>query len=200
MTMKPCPSDAQGPVFAMTTVTNDDEAMDLPEHLRALYITQVREGDTDPSNITELKSLLLHHQDTFAKSSTDLGYPSVLQHDINTRDARPIRQQPLRPPIAAQPAEDQILDETLETGVIRPSTSPWASPVCLVKKNYGTYRFCIDYRKLNDVSVSDSYPTPNVQDALDSQGAPNTLLLLTCYLTTGSSYDRQSHGALCILY
>jgi len=64
MTTSQCPSDAWSPLVAMTTVTNDDEAMGLPEHLRALYLTTVREGDIDPSNLTELKSLLLHHQET----------------------------------------------------------------------------------------------------------------------------------------
>jgi len=58
----------------------------------------------------------------------------LLEHDIDTGDARPIKQSPRRPPIAAREAEDEILSEMLETGVIEPSNSSWASPVCSVKK------------------------------------------------------------------
>jgi len=110
---------------------------------------------------------LSDHAGTFAKDSTDLGYCDVLQHDIDTGDARPIKQSPGRPPLAACTAEDQILDEMLESGVIEPSCSPCASPVCLVKKKEGTYRFCVDYRRVNSVSKKDAFPIPDIQDALD---------------------------------
>jgi len=88
----------------------------------------------------------------------------------------------------------------LETGVIRPSTSPWASPVCLVKKPDGSYRFCIDYRKVNDVSVSDAYPTPNIQDALDSlRGARYfaTIDLLSGYWQLGMTDRATQRSAFC---
>jgi len=44
----------------------------------------------------------------------------------------------------------------------------WASPVCLVHKKDGTFRFCIDYRRVNAVSNKDAYPIPDIQDALDN--------------------------------
>ena len=135
---------------------------DLPEHVNLLYIATVEHGDIDTTHASDLKQLLHAHAHTFAKSSSDLGYSTILQHDIDTQDAVPIRQQPRKPPLSAREEEDKILNEMLETGVIRPSTSPWASPVCLVKKPDGSYRFRIDYRKVNAVSVSDAYPTPNI--------------------------------------
>ena len=92
----------------------------------------------------------------------------LVEHDIDTGDARPIKQSPRRPPLAAREAEDDILEEMLATGVIEPSTSSWASPVCLVKKKDGTFRFCIDYRRVNAVSKKDAYPIPDIQDALDN--------------------------------
>jgi len=88
----------------------------------------------------------------------------------------------------------------LKSGVIRPSQSAWASSVCLVPKPNGTFRFCIDYRKLNAVSVSDAFPTPNTQDALDSlRGARYfaTIDLLSDYWQLGMTQRAIERSAFC---
>jgi hypothetical protein len=59
------------------------------------------------------------------------------------------------------------IDELLEKGYIRPSTSPWAAPVLFVEKKDGTKRMCIDYRALNEVSVKNKYPLPQIEDLFD---------------------------------
>lgn len=66
----------------------------------------------------------------------------------------------------------------LKTGVIRPSESPWSSPVWIVAKKLdvsGTrkWRMVIDYRKLNDKTIGNKYPLPNVTDILDTLGKAN---------------------------
>ena len=60
------------------------------------------------------------------------------------------------------------VEEMLQHGVVQPSTSPWASPIVLVKKKDGTTRFCVDYRKLNDVTRKDAYPLPRIDETLDA--------------------------------
>ena len=62
---------------------------------------------------------------------------------------------------------DKQIDEMLDRNVIQPSASPWASGIVMVSKKDGTKQFCIDYRKLNDVTVKDSYPIPCIDDALE---------------------------------
>jgi hypothetical protein len=59
------------------------------------------------------------------------------------------------------------IDELLEKGYIRPSTSPWAAPVLFVEKKDGTKRMCIDYRSLNEVTVKNKYPFPRIEDLFD---------------------------------
>jgi hypothetical protein len=59
------------------------------------------------------------------------------------------------------------IDELLEKGYIRPSTSPWAAPVLFVEKKDGMNRMCIDYRALNEVTVKNKYPLPRIEDLFD---------------------------------
>ncbi|KAI3685833.1 hypothetical protein L6452_35093 [Arctium lappa] len=64
------------------------------------------------------------------------------------------------------------LQELLEKGFIRPSSSPWGAPVLFVKKKDGSMRMCIDYRELNKVTVKNKYPLPRIDDLFDQlQGA-----------------------------
>jgi len=139
----------------------------LPEHLQDLFDTTCQSSHLPPTIIPDIHDLLMRHQHTFATSSTDLGFCDILEHDIDTGDSHPIKQSPRRPPFAAREAEDKILDEMITSGVIEPSQSPWASPVCLVKKKDDTYRFCIDYRRVNAISKKDAFQIPDIHDALD---------------------------------
>ncbi|CAF4757115.1 unnamed protein product, partial [Rotaria sp. Silwood2] len=91
----------------------------------------------------------------------DLHQPSkidiVLDHVIDTGQHRPI----YTPPYRRSPHDHQTIteetDKLLKQDSIEPSTSSWCSPVVLVRKKDGTTRFCVDYRKLNDITVKDSF-------------------------------------------
>ena len=56
----------------------------------------------------------------------------------------------------------------LDQNITQPSSSPWASPVVLVKKKDGKLRFCVDYRKLNSVTKKDAHPLPRMDDLIDA--------------------------------
>ena len=100
----------------------------------------------------------------FSKGPDDIGRTSFVKHKINTGDAKPIKQVPRRLPYSKRENTCQMISDMQEQGVIEPSTSPWTSPVVLVKKKDGSLRFCVDYRKLNDVTVKDSYPLPRIDE------------------------------------
>lgn len=108
---------------------------------------------------------LLSFSDVFDNS---LGHTSVALHNINTGDSLPIRQYPRRLPYHHRAEVEKQVKDMLSQGVIQPSTSPWSSPIVLVKKKDGSYRFCVDYRKLNSITKVDAHPLPRVDDLLKS--------------------------------
>ncbi|KAF5785586.1 putative nucleotidyltransferase, Ribonuclease H [Helianthus annuus] len=86
--------------------------------------------------------------------------------------AEPISKAPYRmAPLELKELKEQ-LQELLELGFIRPSVSPWGTPVLFVKKKDGSMRLCIDYRELNKITIRNRYPLPRIDDLFDQlQGA-----------------------------
>ncbi|KAI2664186.1 Retrovirus-related Pol polyprotein [Labeo rohita] len=97
-----------------------------------------------------------------------LGKTSVLTHRIYVTQDVPIKQKPYRVSPTRQKVIKQLIDKMIEADVIEPSSSAWASPLVLIPKKTGGYRFCVDYRKLNSVTQSDAYPLPTIQEILES--------------------------------
>lgn len=89
------------------------------------------------------------------------------QHQIRLIDLTPIKQRyrPRNP--AMQAVIDTEVEEMLAQGIIEPSYSPWSSPVVIVRKRDGKHRFCIDFRRVNDVTHEDAYPLPQITATLD---------------------------------
>ncbi|GFV88693.1 retrovirus-related Pol polyprotein from transposon 17.6 [Trichonephila clavipes] len=114
------------------------------------------------------KRLFQEFEDVFSRNSSDIGHTTVTQHRIDTADHPPIKQHPRRLPFAKQEEVGTLLREMQENDIIEPSSSPCTSPIILVRKKDGSTRFCVDYRKLNDVTKKDSYPLPRIDDTLDT--------------------------------
>jgi hypothetical protein len=114
----------------------------------------------------------------------DNGLPALhIEHVIDTKDHTPIA----LPPYRLSPTRKEILrneiNKMLSQGIIEPSITPWAAPVVLVPKPNGDTRVCIDYRKLNAITVPDSYPMPRIDDLLHE--AKPTLYMSTLDLKAG---------------
>ncbi|KAL7863381.1 hypothetical protein SRHO_G00123650 [Serrasalmus rhombeus] len=120
-----------------------------------------------PSEIPQLETLLKDFADVFSSHPYDYGRTDLTHHAINTGDAKPIKLRPYRASPATQVLLQQEVDKLLEHGIIEESHSPWSAPVVLVRKKDGTHRFCVDYRRLNAVTIKDSHPLPRVDDTLD---------------------------------
>ncbi|PIK34965.1 retrovirus-related Pol polyprotein from transposon 17.6 [Apostichopus japonicus] len=117
----------------------------------------------------------------------------VAQHKIDTDNARPVKQPARRVPVQQREVERELLQQMLDAGVVEPSSSPWASPIVLVKKKNGSTRFCVDYRRLNTLTVKDSYPIPNCRfTGCDGRFRWfSTLDLASGYWQVGMAEDRQ---------
>jgi hypothetical protein len=115
----------------------------------------------------ELLELLNRYCDAFAKNKYELGCTDVLKMDIIVADGSdPVNVRPYH----TSPSDCQlittILDEWRSDGVISDSCFPYASPVLLVNKSSGDKRLCVDYRRLNDQTVTLPYPMPDVDEQL----------------------------------
>ena len=124
-----------------------------------------------------LEELLSEYHDVFSLEEDERGESDMVEFEINTGDELPRKQAARRIPYAARKEVAEQLERMQKTGVIRPSSSPWSSPVVLVRKRDGTLRFCVDYRVLNSVTKPDVFPLPRINDLLDQLGKSK------CYTT-----------------
>ena len=110
---------------------------------------------------------------------------SYVQHRIRSKEgAEPYASKPYRVFGEKRTFIEDKIRELLKKGVIRPSVSPWASPVVLVDKPNGTFRFCVNYKRVNQTTERDSYAIPRVDDtceALDGSAIFTTIDISSAY-------------------
>jgi transposase InsO family protein len=152
------------------------KVLKFPDH--SLSIT-LRESSTLPNTTSVvsvvpkaqtplIQAVLDQYSCVFSPKSTPVAISQLPAAEIVTTQADPIRQQAYRIPHSKRDIVDKCVDEMLNDGIIRPSNSPYASPITLVPKKDGTTRFCVDYRKLNSITRKDAHPLPHIQDVFDS--------------------------------
>ena len=114
----------------------------------------------------KIQDLLDRNADLFAKNDCDLGETHLVKAKLEKGDAAPIKQNPYRLPFSQRKLVENHVQDMLKAGVIKPSQSPWASPIVVVDKKDGTKRFCVDYRAVNKILKKNSYPLPRIDDVL----------------------------------
>ena len=147
------------------------EAQDS-ECVYCCFITEKESVKINEVNIAKDKDLgilLENYKDVFPEDLPN-GLPPVRSHD-HPIDLEPNHKPPCRPvyrlSLSEQDEVTKQVKDLLDKGFIRPSSSPYGSPVLFVKKKDGTLRMCIDYRALNKITVKNGYPIPRVEDLLD---------------------------------
>ena len=138
---------------------------ELPEYLED--IVRGSHASLGEYGRQSLRDLLHKYEHMFpAPGEPVTGRSESVQHEIEINSARPVRCGPRRLGPAGLRREQDCVREMLSGGQIEPSDSPWASPVVLVTKKDGSTRFCVDYRRLNSLTVKDAYLLPRIDDYL----------------------------------
>lgn len=129
--------------------------------------------DFSNSDLTEeqtniLITFLEQNKDIFTTGLHNFGRTKLQTHDINTGNAPAVRSAFYKQsPNLCRETERQV-KEMLKHNIIEPSNSAWHSPVVLIKKFNGVYRFAVDYRKLNKVTKPQSFPLQRLSDMFDA--------------------------------
>lgn len=142
----------------------------LTDNLRKLRLSHMS-GEESKA----ISALCLEYKDIFYCDGIPLSFTNQVKHCIRTKNEDPIYVKPYRqPPSQSQEIKNQI-EKLLKENVIQESHSPWSAPVHLVPKKKDAsgeikYRMVIDYRRLNEITVDDRYPLPNITDLFDKLG------------------------------
>lgn len=146
-------------------------------------LTNSELNDTQKS---DLQFFLKSYRDVFANDLTELGKTvGRFSHKIETYDAPPIRMPFYRQPPHLQKEIDRQVQELLENDIVEESNSEYHSPVVLVKKKDGKYRFCVDYRKLNKFTKPLSFPLPRLECVFDTIAEAESQIFSTFDLHSG---------------
>ncbi len=119
-----------------------------------------------------LDALLRQNEDVFSQHETDIGRITIARHHITTVPHPPITLRPYRRPHNEYDEISKQIEELKKMNLVKDSVSPWAFPVILQPKKDGTQRLCVDYRKLNSLTIDDKMPLPHIHEVIDRlQGA-----------------------------
>jgi hypothetical protein len=139
-------------VAAVLVLNSGKEQQDQPQQL------------SDHPEITKV----LKEYEVVYQEPQNLHPKKVVDHAITLLEgAKPVHQRPYRLPFHQKNVMEDLIKHMLDSHMIRPSISPYSSPVILVKKKDGTWRMCVDYRLLNSNTIKNKYPIPIIEDLLD---------------------------------
>ena len=181
------PPDDQAYVIQTVKNTENPENQDLNaesendvDEIMQLAASQLQNAEVKE----KLRELVKQYRDVFALAKESLGTAVGTEHRIETKDAVSIKIAPYKIAPHKNPAIRAEIQEMLEKGVLVTSKSPFSSPIVMVPKKDGTNRMCIDYRKLNEITVKEAYPLPRIGqtiDALEGAGFFSPLVLASGY-------------------
>ena len=171
---------------------------EVPEHVRDLFESAQKNCDSAEQE-EKLAALLKKYGPVFSSGEEDVGLTELVQHSIPVvPGTRPIRQPPHRLGPEKEAEAERQVEELLKKGLIEPAGGAWSSPVVLVRKKDQSWRFCVDYRRLNAVTQQDAYPLPRIDESLEALAGSrffSTLDLLSGYWQVPLDPDAQEKSA-----
>ena len=157
-----------------TTATDQVNVRNLSstteEWRKRSLLEQLKFEEVPPAAMNQLTEFLTQRHAVFSLEEGERGETDIITMSIDTGDSPPVRQHPRRLPFVLRGEVAKQLRDMQQNGVIQPSSSPWSSPVVMVRKKDGSHRFCVDYRQLNAVTKTDAFPLPRIDDLLDQLG------------------------------
>ena len=143
-------------------VDNRGVCMEFPSYAAKESVSDVQVNkDLMPERHAEVQQLLTEFSDVF----TDVpGTTNIVEHEIVVTSSQPVRSRQYPAPYSLKKDIKQEIENMIKLDIIEPCNSPYASPVVMVRKSDGTYRFCCDFRKLNSITVFDAEPIGNPEE------------------------------------
>ena len=130
-------------------------------------------------------SLFSRNYDIFSKDKEDLGRANNFKHNIKLHNNLPVYRKQFRIPDAHQDSLHKQIDEWVKIGIIEPCFSRYNSPIFIVPKKDGSFRFVLDYRALNENSLDDRYNMKDVGECIGEIGRAGSHIFSTMDLTSG---------------
>ena len=171
---------------------------EVPGHVQDLFESARHNCETEEQE-RQLAELLRKYSTVFSTGDEDVGLTDLVEHSIPVAPGtRPIRQPPHRLGPEKEAEAERQVQELLKKGLIEPAGGAWSSPVVLVRKKDKSWRFCVDYRRLNTVTQQDAYPLPRIDESLEALAGSKfftTLDLLSGYWQVPLDADAQEKSA-----
>lgn len=130
-------------------------------------MSELRLNHLNTEERSKLVKVVRNYEEIFLCAGQSLTFTDGIKHEINTKDELPVYGKSYRYPYSHKEEVQKQIFKMLDQGMIRPSNSPWSSPIWIVPKKldasgHRKWRLVVDYRKLNEKTISDRYPIPNI--------------------------------------
>jgi len=163
---------ADTPVADATAATDTPPPMDKLvaedpySHIQCL-LDGLPDDLTDEQH-AQATAFIRSRSNVFSRSEYDIGRMRIIPHSVDTGDNTPHFEQLRQHPTTQLPMIDELVEHMLAHDVIEPAASPWCSNVVMVRKQDRSMRFCVDYRKVNELIKKDKFPLPKTDSCLDT--------------------------------
>ncbi|GET52315.1 DDE-type integrase/transposase/recombinase [Rhizophagus irregularis DAOM 181602=DAOM 197198] len=131
------------------------------------WTDEIKYKDLEKLQEKELKDLVKEYEDICIYGDKKISKTNIVKCNIRLKDETPINQKAYRESTENREIIKREIDKMLKEEIIQESCSPWSSPVVIVNKKTGDKRFCIDFRKINQMTITDAYPLPRIDDLLE---------------------------------